>query len=221
MRALLSTLLILIAVSPCRADDPDRLFVRPWTELEPLVRIGPGPYPIPASEAKKNVLELGRVLVSGMVYGWNFTYIPGDKARRVEESFQLAPIAQVQWGNPRLQVTETEVTDTRLWARVAYSLDQDESHRRAAWESNIAAESTGQGIGALQLGDEGRTKSLEAAIRDAIRRGLDTRYLNKPREITGELVLWTDPVVITRSGSFLTTATIKLLVRDIVPYRIF
>ena len=73
----------------------------------------------------------------------------------------------------------------------------------------------------MQEGAAARTKALEFAIRDAIRRSLDTRYLNKPREITGEIVLWTDPLMVVRSGTYTTTATVKLLVRDFIPYRIF
>ena len=221
MRVLIVALLLCAAALQCPADAPDRLFARPWIELEPLVRIGPGPYPIPVPVAEKSLLEEGRTLVSGMIFGWDFSYTPGDKARRVEEDFVLTPVAMVPWGSPRLRVTETEVTDSRLWARISYVLDEEESRRRAAWDSNTAALSTGRGTAELQLGDAARTKARESAIRDAIRRSLDTRYLNKPREITGEVVLWTDPDVLVRSGTYTTTVTIKLLVRELVPYRIF
>jgi hypothetical protein len=221
MRTLITFLLISSAALSCRADAPDALFIRPWTELEPLVRIGEGPYPIPVDVAEKTLLEQGRILISGMVYGWEFTYTPGDKSRRVTESFSLTPIAQVPWGSPRLGVTETEVSAARLWARIRYSLDEQESRRRSAWDSNTAALSTGTGTAPLQLGESARAKALESAIRDAIRRSLDTRYVNKPREINGEVVLWTDPTMLARSGTFTATATVKLLVRDLVPYRIF
>jgi hypothetical protein len=225
MRALLVLPILVIvlfsAATPVHADSPDRLFIRPWIELEPLVRIGPGPYPIPVDTAEKTLLELGRVLLSGMVYGWDFVYEPGDRSRRVEERFELTPLAEVPWGSPRLRVTETEVEDTRLWARISYALNEEESRRRAAWDSNTADLSTGTGAAPIQDGDAGRTKSLQAAIRDAIRRSLDTRYVNKPREITGEVVLWTDPSMIVRAGTYVTTATVKLLVRELVPYRIF
>jgi hypothetical protein len=222
MRAFIVCLLLFsTGLARVHADDPDRLFTRPWTELEPLLRIGPGPYPIPIDVAEKTLLEQARVLMSGMVYGWTFSYTPGDKARHVQESFVLAPLAQIPWGNPRLRVIETEVNETRLWGRISYTLDDEERRRRAAWDSNIAALSTGQGTAPLQHGAGARTEALESAIRDAIRRSLDTRYLNKPREITGELVLWNDPLVVVRSGTYTTTATIKLLVRDLIPYRIF
>jgi hypothetical protein len=220
MRALIVTLLLL-AAGRLSADNPDRLFIRPWTELEPLVRIEPGPYPIPLDVAQKTLLEEARVLISGMVYGWDFVYTPGDTTRRVQESFVLTPVAQVPWGNPRLRVIETEASDIRLWARISYALDDQESRRRAAWDSNTAALSTGRGTAVLQHGAGARMEALEAAIRDAIRRSLDARYLNKPREIIGEVVLWTDPLVIARSGTYTTTATIKLLLRDLIPYRIF
>ena len=218
---ILSAAVLAGAAAPLRADAPDRLVIRPWFEREPLVRIGPGPYPVPLDSAEKSLLEIGRVLISGMVYGWSFDYEPGDKSRRVAERFVLTPIAQVPWGSPRLRVTETEVSDTRLWARIAYTLSDEDSRRRVAWDRNTADLSTGEGTAAIQDGDAGRTKSLESAIQDAIRRSLDTRYVNKPREVTGEVVLWTDPVVLAKSGQWITSATVKLVVHDLVPYRIF
>jgi len=226
MRALvvvpiLAAALAAVSAAPLRAEDTDRLSIRPWIELEPLVRIGPGPYPIPVDAAEKSLLEMGRVLLSAMVYGWDFSYEPGDKARRVQERFVLTPLAQLPWGNPRLRVVETEVANARLWARISYALDEEEARRRAAWDSGTAELSTGQGTAGLQLGDAGRTASLESAVRDAIRRSLDIRYVNKPRQITGEVVLWSDPTVLVRSGAYVTTATVKLLVRELIPYRIF
>ncbi len=226
MRALvILPILALVAASApmARAEDPDRLFIRPWTELEPLVQIGPGPYPIPVVTAEKTLLEMGRVLLSAMVYGWSFSYEPGDRTRGVQERFDLQPLAQIPWGSPRLRVVETERTDsdTRLWARISYAMDDQESRRRAAWDSVTAERSSGQGAAPLQLGEAGRTSSLEAAVRDAIRRSLDVRYVNKPRRVTGEVVLWADPTVLIRSGTYLTTVTVKLLIRELIPYRIF
>ena len=145
MRTIVSLLFLLMAAARAPADDTGRLFVRPWVELEPLVRIDAGVYPIPLEVAQRQILEEGRLLLSGMVYGWTFTYMPGDRARKVEESFVLTPVAQIPWGSPRLHVTETEELDQKLWARISYTLSPEESARRASWESNMAALSTGRG----------------------------------------------------------------------------
>jgi hypothetical protein len=104
---------------------------------------------------------------------------------------------------------------------MSYALDDNESLRRSGWESNTAALSTGQGKASVMQGPDAKMASLHDAVRDAIRRSLDVRYVNKPREITGEVVLWDDPESIVRAGSYFTTARVKLMVRELVPYRIF
>lgn len=221
MRGLLVPVLIVCSALAAFPDTVDRVFVRPWTEREPLFRIGDGPYPIPVDTAAKNLLDNAQALISGMVYGWTFTYIPGDLSRHVTESFVLTPIAVIPRGTPRMRVLQTEVDDTRLWAQVVYTMTDDEIRRRAAWDSNTAAMSTGQGTAGVLAGPDARAQSLRDAIRDAIRRALDARYVNKPREITGEVVLWDDPDVLLRAGSWVTSAKIKLVVRELEPYRIF
>jgi hypothetical protein len=195
--------------------------VRPWIELEPLVRVGDGPYPIPVKDAEVSLLADARSLVSGMVYGWTFDYIPGDSARRVTESFTLAPVALVPQGTPRLRVLETEQDATRLWARFVYTLDPAEASRRSAWDANTALLSTGRGTARAIDGPKARTAALADAIRDAIRRALNTRWVNKPREVTGDVVLWEDPSVLVRAGVYDASATVKLVVRELTAYRIF
>jgi len=222
MRAIIASLLLLLSGLPARADTTDILFVRPWVELEPLVRIDPAAvYPIPVLVAEKGLLEEGRQLLSGMIYGWSFIYYPGDLSRSVKESFQLTPLAEIPWGSPRLRILETEQDQTRLWARIAYSLDDTEALRRESWDSNTVPLSTGTGAANLLTEADARRAAREAAIKDAIRRSLDVRYVNKPREITGEVVLWDDPLTLVRAGSYSTTAKVKVLVRELVPYGIF
>jgi hypothetical protein len=202
------------------ARGDDRLFIRPWIELEPLVRIE-AEYPIPLEKAERRLLEEARILFSGMVYGWTFLYTPGDRERRVEESFLLTPIAEIPWGSPRLAVRETEVAELKLFARISYTLNDDELARRMSWEGNSAAVSTGRGTANVFKGPAEKLASLRDAIRDAVQNHLSTRVLNKPREIMGEIVLWEDPYTIVRAGTYTTTARIKLQVQELVPYRIF
>ncbi|HEY9593848.1 MAG TPA: hypothetical protein VHE79_05180 [Spirochaetia bacterium] len=221
MRGLAVTLLFFVAVSSASGQSFDQVSVRPWVELEPLFRIDPSRYPLPLDVAERDLLETGRVLVSGMVFGWTFEYYPGDRARQVQESFTLTPIAEIPWGSPRLRVSETEHDATRLWGRIIYSLSDEDSRRRSSWESNTADQATGTGTAPIQAGPDGRDASLKAAIRDAIRRSLDTRYVNKPRSIRGEVILWDDPQTIVRSGTYTTVAKVRIAVRELVPYRIF
>jgi hypothetical protein len=156
-----------------------------------------------------------------MVYGWTFAYTPGDRERGVEESFLLTPIAEIPWGSPRLSVHETEVADLKLFARISYSLNDDELARRMSWEGNSAALSMGRGTADVFKGPAEKLASLRDAMRDAVRAHLAVRVLNKPREIRGSLVLWEGPRTVVRAGTYTTTARVKLQVSEIVPYRIF
>ncbi len=218
MRHLLVIPLLALLAQSATADD--RLFTRPWVELEPLVKIEEE-YPIPLEKARMRLLEEARVLVSGMIYGWTFVYTPSDRERRVEEVFQLTPVAEVPWGSPRLTARESELADTKLYARISYAMTPDEQARRESWSSSAEAQSTGRGTGELFLGPAGKSAALAAAIREAVRSHLNTRVLNKPREIRGEVVLWDDPQTLVRPGLYITTARVRLRVTEIIPYRIF
>ena len=230
MRTLPASLLFLIVLGAgagaqnagVGAQDPDRLFIRPWIELQPLLgRPELGEPQKPMKTAEQELLEEGRVLFSAMIYGWTFTYIPGDLSRQVKESFTLTPVAEIPQGSARLEVRETEREEAKLWARMSYALNDDESRRRLAWESNTAALSSGRGEGKLSDGASARMASLRDAVRDAIRRSLDSRWINKPRQVDGEVVLWDDPIILVGSGAYSTSAKVKLLIRELVPYRIF
>jgi hypothetical protein len=228
MRAVLTSLFLLFLIAGAGAQDAgvgardaDRLFIRPWIELQPLGRLEPDEPQKPLKTAEQELLEEGRLLFSAMIYGWTFTYIPGDLSRQVKESFTLTPIAEIPWGSARLEVRETEKEDAKLWARMSYALNDDESQRRLAWESNTAALSTGRGKAKVTEGASARMASLRDAVRDAIRRSLDSRYINKPRQVDGEIVLWDDPIILVGSGEYSTSAKVKLLVRELVPYRIY
>ena len=38
-----------------------------------------------------------------MVYGWTFAWTPGDAARKVEDRFELTPVALIPPGSERLK----------------------------------------------------------------------------------------------------------------------
>ena len=40
----------------------------------------------------KKIREITPLILSGMVYGWKFEYVPYDKARGVQEYFEFTPL---------------------------------------------------------------------------------------------------------------------------------
>ena len=221
MREILRALLLVAATLPVQAQTDNRLFVRPWVELEPVVRIDEGQYPIPVEKAERSVLEEARVLLSGMVFGWSFDYTPANSARGVAESFTLTPTAQIPWGNPRMRVVETEVAEEKLWARVMYSMDDAETARHVSWASATSLLSQGEGRASVTKGPAAKALSFQDAMRNAIRLALHDRYPEAPRQVLGDVVLWDDPQSWVRSGLYRTSVEVRIMVREVVPYRIF
>lgn len=211
---------VLLALARPAAGD-DRLFIRPWVELEPVVRIDEGDYPIPLETAGRWLLEEARTLLSGMVYGWTFTWTPGDAARKVEDRFDLVPVAEIPRGSERLVVRQTEVAEARLFAQVSYQMSPSEDLRRRSWAGAAVDEASGAGEAPVLDGRAAKLLALANAIKDAVRGHLRTRILNKPREIRGEVVLWEDPRAWVASGAYHATAKVRLRVLDVIPYRIF
>jgi hypothetical protein len=220
-RIAVSVLAAVLLTFACRAaSGDDRVFVRPWAELEPVFRIEPE-YPIPLEKAGQWVLEEARTLLSGMVFGWTFSWTPSDAARKVADRFELLPVAAIPWGSERLSVRQTQVEEARLFAQVSYTMSPAELLRRESWSGAVVDAATGTGTAPAMKGRAAKLEALANAIKDAVRNQLHTRIFNKPREIRGEVVLWDDPQIWVASGSYHAVARIRLRVAEIVPYRIF
>jgi hypothetical protein len=215
-------LLLLLPSWPLQATAYDRLELEVWCELEPMIQESDD-YPLSDAAARQRVLEEARTLLSAMIYGVRFSYCPADLQRRQAEQFQLTPVAELAWGDPRLQIAEAEVRDARLYARVRYDLQDFQASRRRAWQSNAIPTAAGMGRASLftSSAPAGKRRSLEEAFKEAVRNHLRPVLFNKPREVRGELLLWQAPQVLVDAGQYLSKAAVKLRVQEIRPYSFF
>ena len=193
MRANPACLILLLAALPTWGQTDNRLFVRPWVELEPLVRIEGGSIPSPLKKPNARCWKRPGFSSPAWCTAGLSTTPPRTAPAGLTESFTLTPIAQIQWGNARLKVVETETVDQKLWARASYTMDEAEAARRASWESSTAALSQGEGKASVMKGPEAKGLSFQDAVRDAIRNLLHGTYIDAPRQIIGDVVLWEDP----------------------------
>ena len=222
MRSLCLVPLLALALPATVLAQREYLVARLWCELEPLIQTE-AQYPLPRDEARRRVLEEARLVFSAMIYGFEFSYTPGDSARGVADELVLTPIAEVPWGDPGLRIVDAWVDQRRLFAKVEYDLHPFQEDRRRAWGSTAVPTAAGVGESNMFLAPppEGKRRSLEAAFREALRDHLRPIHFNKPREITGELLLWQPPAVVIRAGTYQTRVDLKLRVREIRDYGLF
>jgi hypothetical protein len=222
MQRLLVVLLIAFGIPALGFSQGEYLAARLWCELEPLIQ-SEEVYPLPPEQARKRVLEEARGVFSAMIYGYAFSYTPGDSTRGIEDEFVLTPIADIPWGDPHLRIADAWVEDGRLFAKVEDDLQRFQEDRRRAWGSTAVSSASGTGEANMFLAPAPESKriSLEAAFKEALRNHLRPIHFNKPRQVTVELVLWQAPEVVIRAGTYQTRVDLKLRVREIRDYSLF
>ena len=201
-------------------DDP--ISLRLWCELEPMVQENQD-YPLSTEEAQHRALEEARGILSGMIYGYRFRYSPGDAVRKIDEEFALTPVAEILWGDPNMQIADAYIKDSLLFVRVTYRLEEFQAARRRAWSSNSVEARSGVGSYSVftATSPEGKQNALQEALKNALREALRAVYFNKPREVTGEILIWKEPHTTIQSGAYTTQADVKLLVKEIRSYSLF
>jgi hypothetical protein len=192
-----------------------------WCELEPMVDDKETHSPLTEEESYKLIFEEARFILSGMIYGFQFTYIPSDKTRGVEEFFEVTPIAEIPWSDKNLRLIHREISENRLYGRFTYELEPFQESRLKSWQTLTIPSAMGKGEGKINRGMREKKTAAFQAIKDAIRNFLRPRILNKPREIKGEAIFLECPESIIRAGNYSTTVKVKIDIKKVVPYTIY
>ena len=218
--ALFLTAAYLLIVTANTTAQTDIIHLNVWSELEPLIAES-SEFPLSIETAVEKALEEARIFFSAMIYGYRFTYTPYDKTRGVKEWFDLSPLSEIKWGDPNLKALYTDKKGDRLYTKLAYHMERFQAARRTSWGSNTRPSSSGRGNFSLLEGTSAKLSSFKEAVKQAVREYARKRVYNKPKEITGEILLWDEPKTIITAGTYSTAVRIKLFINKLTPYRIY
>jgi hypothetical protein len=201
-------------------------------------------YPLQSESLYRRALEEAALFYAAMIYGWSFHYEVGEKARGIEENFELNPLGLIPWGDGRLRATDAEIRDQKLCLWTDYHLDESQQRRVALWRAGRTRSVQAQGKGppgtpsvlepdsAVDGGDSGdgpgeekprlwlnyRREGLEDAARTALRAMLRGSELNRPKEVQGFIALAAFPVIGMASGRWLISARFRVDITEIIPF---
>ena len=157
-------------------------------------------------------------VVSGMIYGWKFVYVPSDIKREIDEIFTLTPVALIKKGDPNMKFKDNWVKDYIMYQNIVYNLQEFQMKRINSWHTTVTPRSTGEGSASIHEVD-GKSQSLKEAIKDSIKKEFQSRGKDKPRSIEGQIILEENPRVFINTGSFITQVEVLLFYRDINEYK--
>jgi hypothetical protein len=194
-----------------------------WCDLDPIVQEGVGQDtgPLDREEAIHRLLAEARTTLSAMVYGFSFVYTPSDASRSVGEVFDLTPRDLIPWGDGRLTIADTRLAGDRLHALIRYELSAEQQSWRDAWQSGTIPKAGGEGTGNVFLGYRERETAMTNALKESIRNHLRPRLLNKPREVRGEILLWTVTGTYVTAGEYHTRLVTRLRLTSVIPYLVY
>jgi len=192
-------------------------------------------YPLDIKAAYSRALQEAALFFSAQIYGWSFHYDVGERARGIEEAFELNPLGEIRWGDPALHVTHADFINwelqpttyrfaTFLSAWMDYRPTDTQRRRLEMWQKgNIRS---AQAVGYSFLGGSGenptwlsiKKKALEDSARAAVRAMLQGSERNRPKEVTGFISLESFPSFYMDSGRQAAQARFRVEITEIIPF---
>ena len=153
------------------------------------------------TQAAEELKNLTPFMLEGLIYGWKFTYTPSDKLRGVSEFFSVEAVVPIR-PDERLSFT-------------------DMIHRRERYKTSTYRSIHGQGEAPMLDGSEGIKEACRQALKDAVRSYARTFIKNKPKEISGTVLLTDLPRYYIKSGKYRTDLDFFLILGKIEEYTQF
>jgi hypothetical protein len=160
-------------------------------------------------------------ILEGLIYGWNFTYTPSDKLRNVEEFFEFSPISTIKIGDANIRFSQLKADESKFSCWVSYERTELQYELRKHWNSIKFPKIKGVGSGSIRDGDEGIRDAYAEAILKAVREYVQGYTKNKPKEISGTVLLEDYPILSIQSGKYVAKLEFLLKISRILPYSSF
>jgi len=205
-------------------------------ELEPIFGIyADDDYPLDIEESYRRALQEAAMYFSAQIYGWSFHYDVGERARGIEEIFELTPLGEIRWGDPGLKVTHAhfetrdfQTTSLNMAAYLSAWMDYrpTDPQRRRLEMWRMGNVRSAQAIGYSYMGGSPensawltiKKNALEDSARAAVRAMLQGSERNRPKEVTGLISLESFPAFFMDSGRWAAQARFKVEIKEIIPF---
>jgi len=180
-------------------------------------------YPLSINTASRRALDEAALFFSAMIHGWSFSYEIGERARKIDENLELTPLGKIQFGDPALVVTESEIKDMQLIIWADYHLSEPMQKRMQVWRTGMIRNA--QAIGYAPISFETypgwiavKQLALEDSARAALRAALRGSERNRPKHVTGFISLAAFPRFYIEAGRWAVSARFRVQITEIRPF---
>ena len=170
----------------------------------------------------RKIREISPFLLSGMIYGWKFEYVPYDKTRGVPEYFEFSPLRDLSKSEIKnIAYAKPWVEESILYCWVEYRRSDAQVHVYKGWESVMHPKIKGEGYAQLAEGFEGVQKACGEALKNAVRNYERKWIKTKPKEISGTVFMHEPPKIGVDAGRYKVTLDFFMETDKIIEYKTF
>ena len=194
-----------------------------WAELDAYPGLelsadeNSGQFDFPVSQMRR----IAPFIISGMVYGWNFVYVPYDKARGVDEYLEVTEIVSSDVIKGGIKYTSPWISENNLNCWVEYVRTDSQVQTYNLWKSIKNPVIGGIGYASVEKGFDGIEEAARESLKDAIRNYYRKVIKNKPKEITGSVLIRDFPTLGITSGRYVINLDFFLECGRIVEYSVY
>ena len=170
---------------------------------------------------RQALIELSKTIMEGMVYGWKFSYTPFDKRRAVAEEFELEPLQSISLNDSRLSLTELRPEYPYLYCWAEYRVTDAIALHKTEWSRINYVTAKGSGSAERKMEIDGVHKAYQNAALAAVRGYLRKNIKNKPKTVSGEMLIKDNPRLYVSGGKFTAELSVYLYIREVIPYQTF
>lgn len=175
----------------------------------------------PLEHASLLLSQTGDFIVDAMVLGWNFDIVPGDATRRIEEYYEFTPLIENGTGY-NIQYYDVVFQQDRITCWLEYDRNSMQMTRKAWWSSVNCGKSHGTGESRYTGTVDNLKEAVFKAAEDAVLEYVRKTEKNKPREITGSILLKdVTPQIKVQDGKYVADLDFFVHVDKIVQYSYF
>ncbi len=146
--------------------------------------------------------KLTPFLLNGMVYGWTFDYTPSDKLRGVQEYFEVKEIRSFEAESKKIVYEKPWFDQSKVHCWANFERDEGMVQSWNQWADIKNPRILGLGGGKVSKGFEGIEDAAQNALKDAVRNYYRKILRNKPKQITGKVLVNKIPAILIKSGEY-------------------
>ena len=177
------------------------------------------------SNSIREIKKLAPYVFEGIIFGFDFDYTPSEKTRNVDEYFELNFSRENYQSHKdfakHISYEDGFFQDNALYCWAEFHLT-DDLYKRDSRKYSISMPKThGRGSGKVRDGEKGIENAFEDAIKKAIRSYAQTITKNKPKEITGTILITGEPRIFIQHGQYFVEGDFFIENMDITDYTVF